>query len=342
MTKSTTKSTTKSMTCSAKGRRRSLPYGAALLACVLSLAGCDEGNKSSGPASNGTTGSSPTVDPTRLNSPLTMDLSRPAQKEIALAKSLELRKTVTDHARKLMAPSHGKWLAPSNWPHYQTCKEQYINALGNGSLSVDASGDTLKVAGTVDLRDCIEIRKSPIEQGSVQIYGKLQCKGSDLGSFDGAALAQLTEMPCKDATDVHFIAQSIVDIKAKVRVAGIVPIEVNIKEQHSLADGNGQGCHYVGTETKLNFDQSCHAIAKIAYASPYKLPVIGLPLNKTEFVKASFDDVSFVADTAMPWYENRSAKLEVNGWDGDVSYSGVNNSPSYSLKRGAAKVDGNL
>lgn len=333
---------TKSTTCSTKSRRRSLPYSVALLAFALTLTSCDEGAKNSGPASNGTNGSSPTVDPTRLSSPLNMDLSRPVQKKIALAKSLELRKTVDSHARKLMAPSHGKWLAPSTWPHYETCRAQYTDALASKTLSVDASGDTLKVAGTIDLRDCVEIRKSPIEQGSVQIYGKLKCKGSDLSSFNGAALAQLSEMPCKDATDVHFIAQSIVEIKAKVRVAGLVPIEVNIKEQHSLADGNGQGCHYVGTEAKLNFDQSCHAIAKIAFASPYKLPVIGLPLNKTEFVKASFDDVSFVADTAMPWFEDRSAKLEVNGWDGDVSYSGVNNSPSYSLKRGVAKVDGNL
>lgn len=313
-----------------------LRSSAVVLSAVLALAlnGCGDNEKKS---QNNDSKGQGQKDPSRISSPLTMDLTRPVQKKLALGTGSSVRETIEAHASKLMAPSHGKWLAPASWPHYASCEAAYAEA-----LTVAAIGDSLTLKGTVDISECVQIRNEPIERGQIQVYAKLTCKGKDLSSFNGLALSDVSGMPCADATDVSFIAQSVVDMKGELRLAGLVPVEITVKEQHSIADGNGQGCRYAGQAKKLGYDRSCQAIAKIQYDSPHKLPVIGLPLNKVTYLKATFNDVPFVADQAMPWYESRKAKVEVDGWDGEVEYQGVNSSPRYRLKRGVASVDGAL
>lgn len=323
-----------------------LPMAVFAVALSISLPGCggkslnrgDSGASAGGSSGGG--GASGVADQApRISSPLAMDLSRPAEDKLAPELLLTVRRNFEKHAKTFMAPSHGQWLAAAQWPHYQDCAEEYRR-----DLKIEASGDTMTVKGTVDASDCIKTRNEPAENAQIQVYAKLMCPGKDLGALNGEAITELSEMPCANATDVQFINQSIVDIKTKVRVAGIVPFDLVIKEQHSFADGNGQGCHYKGSSDDLAYARECVAVTKISQESPYKslLPAIGLHLNKVSFFKATFKDLPFVADGAKPWYESRVAAFEMNGWNGDVTYQGVDSGPKFEAKKGNAKIDGTL
>lgn len=319
------------------------PMAVLAVALSLSLPGCggksltrgDTGSSSGGSSS---AGGGAGAEPPRISSPLSMDLSRPAEDKLAPQSVLTVRRNFEKHAKTFMAPSHGQWLAAAQWPHYEDCQQAYRD-----DLSIAASGDTMTIKGTVDVSDCIKIRNEPVEDGQIQVYAKLLCPGKDLGAFDGKDVSDLTAMPCADSTDVQFINQSIVDLKSKVRVGGIAPFDLVIKEQHSFADGNGQGCHYKGKTDDLAYARECVAVTKIAYDSPYRLPVIGLPLNKVSFFKATFKDLPFVADGAKPWYDSRTAKFEFDGWNGDVTYQGVDSGPKFRAKKGnSPEVSGTL
>lgn len=320
---------------------RRLPLAVMTAALMMTLPGCggkslSRGDSGGSNSASGGSGGAAAQAP-RISSPLKMDLSRPPEEKIARLPVLRARRSFEEHAKTFMTPSHGQWLAATGWPYYTGCESEYRN-----DLTVEAKGDTLTVKGTVDISDCVKIRNEPLEQGNVQVYAKLLCPGKDLSELDGAELSALTQMPCDGSTDVQFINQSIVDIKSKVRVAGIAPFDLAIKEQHSFADGNGQGCHYQGKTDELAYARSCVAVSKIAYDSPYRLPVIGLPLNRVQFFKATFENLPFVADAAKPWYESQKASFEIDGWAGDVTYQGVDSSPKFSLKKGGASVEGSL
>lgn len=323
-----------------------LPMAVFAVALSITLTGCGgkslnrgENATSAGGSSNGASGGAggSAGQAPRISSPLAMDLSRPAEDKLAPLNGFSVRRSFEKHAKTFMSPSHGQWLAASGWPHYKDCQDAYRK-----DLKIAAAGDTMTVKGTVDVSDCIKIRNEPLEEGQIQVFAKLVCPGKDLSALNDKDITALTDMPCTDGTDVQFINQSIVDMKSKVRIGGIAPFDLVVKEQHSFADGNGQGCHYKGKSDDLAYARQCVAVTKIAYDSPYKLPVIGLPLNKVSFFKATFKDLPFVADGTKPWYESRSADFEIDGWSGDVTYQGVESGPKFTAKKGGAQIEGTL
>ncbi len=220
------------------------------------------------------------------------------------------------------------------------CTTAKVNA-----MKIKATTTQLTVGETLDMSECLDAASfkdfsSHQATLTLKFFGLYTCDGADLSQFDGKNFGDITgadsafsKLPCTaettlfNSTGESAISGKILDSSKKEHTVDYRSIYYNYTGNASAGP-----CHRVIAADAATSDDGCLSISR------------SLNLKDTDDDKATetqgFEDytrletVSLVAQrSGNPlFYKSGKFKVQINNWNGEMTYVDIKTSPTWSMK----------
>ena len=170
-----------------------------------------------------------------------------------------------------------------------------------------------------------------------KIYSESRCTGVDLSVYVGKTFKQVLEMakqnneddPCANASSTEIFVNSQSDTSYQAELNG-KSYDMTTTEKSATINAQGGFCKKTKTNGTWQYDAGCQEF--------------DLTLDKTG--NAGGDTLSVMKYAGVTWkdkdrfYSSGKIGFALDGWQGEMSYSGANASPTWSAKNGTEQASG--
>lgn len=205
--------------------------------------------------------------------------------------------------------------------------------------------DTLYIGGAEDLTSCVSplITSSgyTLSKFNIQSYAEIKCDGIDLSQFAGRAtsktIGEQIETACGTAPH-SFLSNQLIEVTASIKSNGGLNYTDSSISTSAYMNADGTSCHNSFDGTNWIVTNGCTNYEKTHYAAN---SLTGQTDHDAIKIMASNNLIDSNVDTD-PFFVSGGFDLYRGGWQGSITYSGVNNPAVWSMSKDGVTTTGTL
>lgn len=206
------------------------------------------------------------------------------------------------------------------------------------------ASDSVQIGGAEDITACINEKTSVqglvLTKLKMKLFIQLQCEGADLSSFQTQSMSNSTfsdlETACNHST-VHILKQSESESDVSITFGGTTFRTWTLTQQATM-NSQSNTCTYTfdGTNWVMN---DCTQYTKTHYYD-----------NTSDTSKIDKDEITWLTDNNIirtttftdPFFVSGTRTIYFQGWNGSITYNGVNTNASWSLTKDGDTLSGSI